>query len=95
MKLVIFLVIGVICHKISAIKTDFPHAVQILSPSKNHSFVLEDSEFKNILEQDEIKDRNVVIFSIAGAFRQGKSFLLNFFLKYLDAQVWILRKCLL
>lgn len=65
------------------------HGVQILSPNNNHSFVLELSELKKVLETDTIKDRHVVVVSIAGAFRKGKSFLLNFFLKYLEAQVII------
>ncbi|XP_031639308.1 atlastin-like, partial [Contarinia nasturtii] len=62
------------------------HSIQIISPNKNHSFVLEIDELKTVLEADAIKDRDVVVISIAGAFRQGKSFLLNFFLKYLEAQ---------
>lgn len=61
-------------------------AIQIVD-LVDHSFHLKSDDFKSILERDEIKDRNVVVVSIAGAFRQGKSFLLNFFLKYLCAQV--------
>lgn len=88
LRVLIYLVIGVFCHKILAHKADSPHhAVQVLSPNRNHSFALEAKELKQILEADAIRDRHVVVFSIAGAFRQGKSFLLNFFLKYLDAQV--------
>lgn len=60
--------------------------VQIVVPV-NHSFELEIDELKHILDADEIKDRHVVVVSIAGALRQGKSFLLNFFLKYLYAEV--------
>lgn len=60
--------------------------VQIVSPY-NHSFHLELQQLKNVLEHNELKDRYVVVVSIAGAFRKGKSFLLNFFLKYLEAQV--------
>lgn len=61
-------------------------AIQIISPV-NHSFELHLNELKAILEQESIKDRHVVVISIAGAYREGKSFLLNFFLKYLKAQV--------
>lgn len=61
-------------------------AIQVVAPV-NHSFHLELSELKQILEVDEIKNRHVVVVSVAGAFRKGKSFLMNFFLKYLYAQV--------
>lgn len=60
-------------------------AIQIVSPV-NHSFELHLSELNEILENENIKDRHVVVVSIAGAYRQGKSFLLNFFLKFLYAQ---------
>lgn len=60
--------------------------IQIITPV-NHSWILELNSLQPVLEVDAIKDRHVVIVSIAGAFRQGKSFLLNFFIKYLNAQV--------
>lgn len=34
----------------------------------------------------DVKENPVVIISIAGPFRKGKSFLLGFFLKYLETQ---------
>ena len=60
--------------------------VQIISPV-NHTFQLDLSELKETLSSDAIKDRYVVVVSIAGAVRRGKSFLMNFFLRYLYAQV--------
>lgn len=60
--------------------------IQIITPVE-HRFELQLDSVKRILEADEIKDRNVVVVSVSGAFRKGKSFLLNFFLKYLCAQV--------
>ncbi|XP_031633739.1 atlastin-like [Contarinia nasturtii] len=60
-------------------------AVQVVTKD-NDSFQLDIDKLKEILETDEIKDRYVVVVSIAGAFRKGKSFLLNFFIKYLNAQ---------
>lgn len=80
------LAIGVCCLKIASADIDTAKAIQIVAPV-DHSFQLKADELKPILESVEIRDRNVVVISIAGAFRQGKSFLLNFFIKYLYAQV--------
>lgn len=64
-------------------------AVQIIS-TENHQFKLDEAALQQILGANELKDRNVVVISIAGSLRNGKSFLLNFFLKYLYAQVSVL-----
>lgn len=61
-------------------------AIQIVTPVE-HEFQLQIEELERILNADDLKDRHCVIISIAGAFRKGKSFLLNFFLKFLYAQV--------
>lgn len=80
------LIIGDFCCEINAEKSDDRgHAIQILK-IKNHTNIYDLNELKNILEADDIKDRKVVIVAIAGALRKGKSFLLNFFLRYLYAQ---------
>lgn len=57
------------CQNIFPAETELAHGIQILSPDNNHSFVLNINELKTILDVDTIKDRNVVVFSIAGAFR--------------------------
>lgn len=67
--------------------------IQILTPD-DHKYKLELENFKEIIDQNYVKDRNVVVVSIAGAFRKGKSFLLNFFLKYLYSQVKASLSCL-
>lgn len=83
--MVFFLFTGLNCQ-LPVLNTKPAKAVQIITP-KNHTFHLELDDLKEILEADTIKDRNVVVISIAGSFRKGKSFLLNFFIRYLDAQV--------
>ncbi|XP_055308601.1 atlastin-like, partial [Sitodiplosis mosellana] len=60
-------------------------AIQIIY-TDNHIFKINTNEFNQIPNINNIKDHHVVVVSIAGAFRKGKSFLLNFFLKYLNAQ---------
>lgn len=82
----IFVLLGMCCHEISAEESSTPKAVRIVNPV-NHTFHIQLDELRIILENDSIKDRHAVVVSIAGAFRQGKSFLLNFFIKYLNAQV--------
>lgn len=80
----LLLVIGILCHCVYG--DEIAHAIQIVSPEKNY-FRLQLSELESIIEVDGIKDRDVVVVSIAGGFRNGKSFMLNFFTKYLNAQV--------
>lgn len=50
-------------------------AVQIMKPA-NDTLLLEYSELKRLLEHDDIKDRYIVVISMAGA---KSNFLLNFF----------------
>ncbi|XP_075531975.1 atlastin-2-like [Dermacentor variabilis] len=56
--------------------------VQLLQVEDNN-FKLNVNELEAILLADNVKDLSVVVVSVAGAYRQGKSFLLNFFLQYL------------
>ncbi|XP_065300260.1 atlastin-2-like [Dermacentor albipictus] len=56
--------------------------VQLLQVEDNN-FQLNVDELETILLADNVKDLPVVVVSVAGAYRQGKSFLLNFFLQYL------------
>lgn len=50
-----------------------------------HELELNEENLKRILLHPFVKDLPVVIISITGAFRKGKSFLLGFFLKILEA----------
>lgn len=64
-----------------------PAPVQIVSVvPETKEFVLQTDELSNILLSDKCRDRPVCVVSIAGDFRKGKSFLLNFLLKYLYYQ---------
>lgn len=60
--------------------------VQIVSTDEDeHSFTLNEDLLEEVLISDErVRDKKVVVISVAGAFRKGKSFLLDFFLRYLD-----------
>ena len=65
-------------------------AVCILKTKDDHSFELDEEALESILLQPEVRSKKVVVVCVAGAFRKGKSFLLNFFLRYLDGKVWIM-----
>ena len=62
-------------------------AICILKTKDDHSFELDEEALESVLLQPEIKNKKVAVVSVAGAFRKGKSFLLNFFLRYLDGKV--------
>lgn len=63
-------------------------SIQVIRKNEvTRSFELSIADLEVILLQNEFKDREIVVISIAGAFRKGKSFMLNFFLKYLNERV--------
>lgn len=64
-----------------------PRPIQIVLANEDHTFSLDEDALAEILLRDDIKDRHVVVVSVAGAFRKGKSFLLDFFLRYLNCKV--------
>ncbi|XP_053613565.1 atlastin isoform X1 [Plodia interpunctella] len=60
-----------------------PHGVQVVNTGPEHTFILDEDALNELLVREDIKDRAVVVLSVAGAFRKGKSFLLDFFLRYM------------
>ena len=65
---------------------NFGEAVTVVT-AEDHTFELKEDVLNEILLRNDIKDKKVVVVSVAGAFRKGKSFLLNFMLRYLEAEV--------
>lgn len=66
--------------------------VPIVVATETHTFKLAEKALEDILLDESVRDKKVAVVSVAGAFRKGKSFLLDFFLRYLDregAQDWI------
>lgn len=50
-------------------------------------FQFDFSDLEKIFMHKDVKNRKVAVISIIGAFRKGKSFLLDYFLRYLYANV--------
>ncbi len=65
-----------------------PGPVQIVTVNKqDHSFDLDTEALSRILLTPEVRDKDVVVVSVAGAFRKGKSFFLDFMLRYMYRKV--------
>ncbi|XP_063691875.1 atlastin-1-like isoform X1 [Bolinopsis microptera] len=60
--------------------------VQIIRDNGDHTFTLCENDLATILMAKNLKDTPVVVVSVAGAFRKGKSFLLDFILRYLTCE---------
>uniref|UniRef100_A0A5F8HDX4 GB1/RHD3-type G domain-containing protein n=1 Tax=Monodelphis domestica TaxID=13616 RepID=A0A5F8HDX4_MONDO len=70
-----------------AMNLQHPSPVQIVLVHKDqHSFELDEASLSRVLLQDHVRDLDVVVVSVAGAFRKGKSFLLDFMLRFLYSQ---------
>ena len=74
---------------------DSGYPVQIVTVNtRSGEFVLDEEALSSILLSSDCKDRAVSVVSIAGDSRNGKSFLLNFLLRYLtnkgyEGQDWL------
>ncbi|XP_067130951.1 atlastin-2 isoform X1 [Centruroides vittatus] len=60
--------------------------IQIVMAKEGHIFELDEEALEAILLQEHVRDKQVVVVSVAGAFRKGKSFLLDFCLRFMNAQ---------
>ena len=50
---------------------------------EDHSIILHEDAFDEIMLNEKVKDLPVCVVTVAGALRKGKSFILDFFLRYL------------
>ena len=65
----------------------FRHPVRIIEFIANNEMVANFAGLNDIFNKPEIQDRKVVIISLIGAFREGKSFFLDYCLRFLYAHV--------
>uniref|UniRef100_A0A8K9V8W5 Atlastin GTPase 1 n=1 Tax=Oncorhynchus mykiss TaxID=8022 RepID=A0A8K9V8W5_ONCMY len=63
--------------------------IQVLVVKDDHTFELDEAALSRILLAEEVHNREVVAISVAGAFRKGKSFLMDFMLRYMYSQEWL------
>ena len=71
---------------------NLPRPIEIVKALPEHKFELNTEALEDILFSDEVRDKPVVVLSVAGAFRKGKSFLLDYFLRYLNFKVFVCQK---
>ena len=64
-----------------------PHPIQIVKVLDDHTFDLDMDALKEVLLSEEVQNRKVAVISVAGAFRKGKSFLLDYLLRFLNNKV--------
>ena len=62
-------------------------AVQLVQFHEGGRAELKEDVLRLVFDNEIARDRHVVVLSVMGAYRRGKSFLLNFFLKFLRTQV--------
>ncbi len=62
-------------------------AVQIITSNKHtDAITLNTDAVEKVLLCKNIRDKPVVVVSVCGGYRQGKSFILDYFLRYLNAE---------
>jgi atlastin len=59
----------------------------ILRFKSDDQFEIENEKLKEIFTHPDVINRKIVAFSVIGAFRRGKSYFLNYCLRYLYANV--------
>lgn len=59
-----------------------------VSQEPGRRYELDEESLARVLLRPDVRNLPVVVVSVAGAYRGGKSFILDFFLRYLKAPVW-------
>ena len=73
----------------------YPVQILTFNNTGNGELVFNDEKVNKLFVNTELSDRKVAVFSIVGAFRKGKSFLLNYVLRYMYANVSTIMKLIL
>jgi len=67
--------------------------VNVLRFTETKQVQVDKAELEKMFDHQEVKNRKVVVFSIIGAFRRGKSFFLDYCLRFLYANVSMMIDC--
>lgn len=65
----------------------FGKPINVLKFGEGNKVIVDNEELKKMFLHQDVKNRKVVVFSIIGAFRKGKSFFLDYCLRFLYANV--------
>ena len=65
--------------------------LEFKSTRTTKDFVFNSQALENILQHQDVIHRKISVISIMGAFRKGKSFLLDYFLRYMYTNVSLFR----
>jgi atlastin len=68
---------------------EHPHGEpeRILKFTSNDKFEVDEETLRGMFEHSDVKNRKIVALSTIGAYRKGKSFFLDYCLRYLYAKV--------
>ncbi|XP_076817702.1 uncharacterized protein LOC143463183 isoform X1 [Clavelina lepadiformis] len=82
-----------LCHSRPSVYGGRHRAVQIIKPAENsNGYTLDQDALERVFSQPQVANCPVSICSLAGAMREGKSFLLNLFLMYFHSgrsEAWL------
>ncbi|CAH1735364.1 unnamed protein product [Chironomus riparius] len=81
------LFVGELLNKITINGHPYGEALNLLKFEKDNKVVVDIKKLQSILEQKDVRNRKIVAFSIIGAMRKGKSYFLNYCLRFLYANV--------
>lgn len=65
----------------------FGRPINVLKFGEHNKVIIDNAELNKMFLHPDVKNRKIVVFSIIGAFRRGKSFFLDYCLRFLYANV--------
>lgn len=84
---VCFLVESLASANSSSLSHSHGHPIEILTPNGNETFTLQKESIEALLMHPEVKNRKIVVALISGVFRKGKTFFLNYCLRFMYGNV--------